>query len=87
MEQKKMLLVELDEKGIHTEVKGSPVDIMCMATEALKISKEALEKHPNICPKMSVKLMDNVVDTYQTEAHYGKEVAAFKAFLNYLNLR
>jgi len=86
MEQKKMLLVEMDEKGIHTKVTGVPVDIMCMATEALKASKEALEKHPAICPKMSVKLMDNVVDTYQTEAHFGKEVAEFKAFLNCLNL-
>lgn len=81
MERKKMLLVEMDEKGICTKVVGSPVDIMCMATEALKTSKEALEKHPAISRKDSVKLMDEVVENYQTEAHYGEDAALLRAFI------
>lgn len=84
MAQKKMLLVEMDEKGIHTQVVGDVPGIMMMVTEALNMSREAIEKHPNASREDSVKLMDEVIKQYQTEARYGKEAAFARAMVVFL---
>ena len=84
MAKEAKLLVILDEKGIHTEAKGSAPDVMFMAETALTASREALEKVKPISHEDAMKLMDTAIESYQTEAKYGPEVAAARAFMEFL---
>lgn len=84
MAKEAKLLVVLDEKGIHTEVKGSAPDVMFMAETALKASRKALEKVEPISHEDAVRLIDEVIKSYKTEAEYGPEVAAARAFMEFL---
>ena len=84
MAKEAKLLVVKDEKGIHTEVNGSAPDVMFMAEMALTASREALEKVKPISHEDAMKLMDKAIESYQTEAKYGSEVAAVRAFMEFL---
>ena len=80
MAKEAKLLVVLDEKGIHTEVHGAPEDVM----KALTASREALESLKPISHEDAMKLIDTAIESYQTEAKYGPEVAAARAFVEFL---
>lgn len=69
MAQKKMLLVEMDEKGIHTQVIGCIPDVMIMAKEALLAGRKAIAKCPLTSTGDSVNLMEEVIGDYLEEAH------------------
>lgn len=84
MAKEAKLLVVLDEKGIHTEVKGTASDIMFMAESALTASREALEKVKPVSHEDAMKLIDTAIESYQVEAKYGPEVAAARAFMEIL---
>ena len=84
MAKEAKLLVILDEKGIHTEVHGAPEDVMFMAERALTASREALESLKPISHEDAMKLIDTAIESYQTEAEYGPEVAAARAFVEFL---
>lgn len=73
--QKKFLSVVIDGEEERIEIAGSTVDIMLMANDMLSACLKGLEKHPEIRHEDAVKLMDEVVETYQVEAHHGKEAA------------
>lgn len=84
MTEKAKLLVVLNEKGIHTEVKGEASDVMFLAERALTASREALESIKPISHEDAVKLMNEAIKSYQTEAEFGPEVAAARAFVEFL---
>lgn len=84
MAKETKLLVVLDEKGIHTEVKGTASDVMFMAERALTASREALEKVKPVSHEDAMKLIDTTIESYQTESKYGPEVAAVRAFIEFL---
>lgn len=84
MAKEAKLLVVLDEKGVRTEVHGAPEDVMFMAERALTASREALESLKPISHEDAMNLMDTAIESYQTEAKHGPEVAAAKAFLEFL---
>lgn len=83
MKEAKLLIV-MDGKGIRTEISGSPADVMFMAERASTSSREALEKVEPISHEDAVKLMDEVIESYRTEALHGPEAAAFRAFMEFL---
>ena len=47
-------------------------------------SGEALEKVKPISHEDAMRLMDTAIESYQTEAKYGPEVAAARAFMEFL---
>lgn len=80
----KRIMQEVIEGGEkRVEIAGSPVDIMCMAGDLLSASLEALERHPDISHEDAMKLMDEVVESYQVEAHHGKEAAKARALVQF----
>lgn len=85
MAKETKLLVVLDEKGIHTEIHGAPEDVMFMAEKALTASRKALESLKTISHEDAINLMDAAIESYQTEAKYGPEAAAVRAFIEFLN--
>ena len=84
MAKEAKLLVVLDEKGIHTEIHGKPEDVMFMAEQALTKAREALESLKPISHEDAMNLMDKVIESYQTEAKYGPEVAAVRSFMEFI---
>jgi len=84
MERETKLVVVMDEKGIRTEVKGSPPDVMFMAERALTASREALEEVETIGHEGAIKLMNEAIKSYQTEAEFGREAAVIRAFAEFL---
>ena len=82
--QKRVLSVEVEGENKKVEIAGTPVDIMCMATDLLSACLEGLEKHPQISHEDAVNLMDEVVEAYKVEAHFGKEAARERAFFEFL---
>lgn len=84
MAKEAKLLVVLDEKGIHTEVHGAPEDVMFMAEMALTASREVLESLKPISHEDAMNLMDTAIESYQTEAKYGPEVAKARAFMEFI---
>lgn len=81
MAEKAKLEVVMDEKGIRTEIKGNPADAMLLAKIALQQTEKALKKCPRLSDEEALSLMDEVVESYQVEAHYGKEVADIRAMM------
>ena len=81
--QKKILSVVIDGEEERIEIAGSPVDIMSMANDMLSACLKGLEKHPEISHEDAVNLMDEVVESYQVEAHHGKEAAKARAILQF----
>ena len=47
-------------------------------------SREALESLKPISHEDAMKLIDTAIESYQTEAKYGPEVAAARAFVEFL---
>lgn len=84
MEKEAKLLVVLDEKGIRTEIKGSVPDVMFMTERALTECRMAMEKVKPISHEDAIRLMDEVIKSYQTEAKFGPEVATEMAFMEFL---
>lgn len=84
MAKEAKLLVVMDEKGIRTEIQGAPEDVMFMAERALTASREALEGLKPISHEDAINLMDTAIESYRTEAKYGPEVAAARAFMEFL---
>lgn len=84
MAKETKLLVVLDEKGIHTEVRGKVPDIMLMAEIVLTRVRQTLEEQAPMSHEEAMKLMDAVIENYNTEAKYGPEVAAARAFMEIL---
>lgn len=82
--QRRVLSVEMENGQKKVEIAGTPVDIMCMATDLLSACLEGLEKCPQMSHEDAVKLMDEVVDGYKVEAHFGKEAAKERALLQFL---
>lgn len=81
---KKRIMQEVIEGGEkRVEIVGNTVDIMCMSGDLLSASLKALEQHPDISHEDAVKLMDEVVEAYQTEDHFGKEVAKARALAQF----
>lgn len=81
MAEKAKLEIVMDEKGIRTEIKGNPADAMLLAKIALQQIEKALKKCPRLSDEEALSLMDEVVESYQVEAHYGKEVADLRAMM------
>lgn len=81
MAGKAKLVVEMNEAGIRTEIKGNPADVMLLAKIALQQTEKALKKCPKLSDEEALSLMDEVVESYQVEAHYGKEVADLRAMM------
>lgn len=81
MAEKAKLEIVMDEREIRAEIKGNPADAMLLAKVALQQTEKALSKCPGICKEEALKLMDEVVESYQVEAHYGKEVADIRAIM------
>lgn len=81
MAEKAKLKIVLDENGIHTEIMGKPADMMFLANMALQETEKALKKCPVISDEDALSLMDEVVESYQIQAHYGKDVADLRAIM------
>lgn len=84
MAERAKLMVVMDDKGIHAEIKGNPADVMFVANIALKQTEKALRKCPGLTDEEILSLMDEVVESYQVEAHYGKEVADLRSMMQIL---
>lgn len=84
MTKEAKLLVVLDEKGIRTEIKGSVLDVMFMADRALTECRTAMEKVKPISHEDAIRLMDEVIKSYRTEAKFGPEAAKAMAFMEFL---
>lgn len=72
------LEIVMDDKEIRTEIKGDPVDLMLLAKSALDETQKALKKFPELTDKEALRLMDEVVESYRVEAHYGKESSTIR---------
>ena len=77
MAEKAKLEIVMDEKGIRAEIKGNQADVMLLAKIALQQTEKALKK----CPRLSDEEALSLVESYQVEAHYGKEVADLRAMM------
>lgn len=81
MAERAKLVVEMNDTGIRTEIKGKPVDVMLLAKIALQQTEKTLKKCPKISDEEALSLMDVLVESYQVEAHYGKEAAQLRAMM------
>lgn len=81
MAEKAKLEIVMDEKGVRAEIKGNPADAMLLAKIALQQTEKALKKCPRLGDEEVLGLMDEVVESYQVEAHYGKEVADLRTMI------
>ena len=81
MEEKAKLEIVMDEKEVRAEIKGNPADVMLLAKIALQKAEKALKKCPGLSDEEALGLMDEVVESYQVEAHYGKEIADLRAMV------
>lgn len=81
MAEKAKLEILMDEKGVRAEIKGNPADAMLLAKIALQQTEKSLKKCPRLSDEEALRLMDEVVESYQVEAHYGKEVADIRAMM------
>lgn len=81
MAEKAKLEIIMDEKRIRAEIKGNPADAMLLAKIALQQTEKALKKCSGLSDEEALSLMDEVVESYQVEAHYGKEAADLRAVM------
>lgn len=81
MTEKAKLEIAMDEKGVRAEIKGNPEDAMLLAKIALQQTEKALKKCPKLSDEEALSLMDEVVESYKVEAHYGKEVADLRSMI------
>ena len=81
MAERAKLEIVMEEKGIRAEIKGNPADVMLLANIALQQTEKALKKCSRLSDEDALRLMDEVVESYQVEAHYGKEVADLRTMM------
>lgn len=81
MAERAKLEIVMGDEGIRTGIKGDPADVMFLAKIALQQTEKALKKCPKLSDEEALSLMDEVVESYQVEAHYGKEVASLRAMM------
>lgn len=58
--------------------------MMFLAEKALTASRQALEKVEPISHEDAIRLVDEAIKVYRTEAEFGPEVATAVAFMNLL---
>ena len=85
-QRKAKLEIVMDEKGIRTEIKGNPADAMLLAKIALQQTEKALKKCPRLSDEEALSLMDEVVESWRTEACYGREIAAVRGAMKMIEI-
>lgn len=78
MMNKAKLLIISDEKGIRTEIEGTPADVMCLVKIALEKGNATLQKCPCISKEDANDLIDEVIEDYQTETKMGAGAAMLR---------
>ena len=84
MAKEASLVVVMDEHGTHLEIKGEPADVMFMVEKAMTRARKALESIKPISHGDALKLMNEVIASYQAEAIHGPEYAKARAMMNFI---
>lgn len=86
MAEKAKLEIVMENKEIRAEIKGEPVEVMFLAKKALQEAEKELRKSTGLSGEEVLELMDEVVESWRTEACYGREIAAVRGAMKMMEI-